>query len=548
MHLPGGRRGDPSRCCAIAAVDRRRRRDRRLHADERLARAGLAGGEGARLRDLARPGRDPGRVEQRGRRLGRPVARRAERNTRLLPGDVVAAAGVPQRPVGAGDVVELSLPRLGSAPEHRRRRDARRGRRRGRDGLRGGVGADRARRRRDGARAVRPRARPRLEPRPHAHRPARVPRAALGPARRGGDGRLARARAAVRAGAARAVRARRARAGTGADLGRGARRVRRRVPAPRRGRGARARRGAAAGLGGAVPARGGRRPRRPRAPRVPRRRARPRRARRDRARVSRRSTTSTPTSSSSPPAPGSARLVPGPAGARDARDGRVLPPRGAAAARDRRAQRRDGRPRDVRAPRPGARAEGRRAPAGRRGRPRTTTATPDPAIVERIAAWVRERLPDVDPEPVGGGDVPLHDRPRTSRSCSSAAAASSSARRARATASSSRRRSGAGSPRSPWSRLSSHAVLPAPRRGSAQAPRPVPRQRHAPHRRGDGARGLHRQRVDPLPPPLAVPRHGARRLRADRARGVGAGPARAPALQDVRHRAAGDEITRPARC
>jgi sarcosine oxidase len=28
-------------------------------------------------------------------------------------------------------------------------------------------------------------------------------------------------------------------------------------------------------------------------------------------------------------------------------------------------------------------------------------APPDPAIVERISAWVRERLPDVDPEPVG---------------------------------------------------------------------------------------------------------------------------------------------------
>ena len=37
----------------------------------------------------------------------------AERNTRLLPGDVIAAAGVPQSPAGAGDVVELSLPPLG---------------------------------------------------------------------------------------------------------------------------------------------------------------------------------------------------------------------------------------------------------------------------------------------------------------------------------------------------------------------------------------------------------------------------------------------------
>jgi 2-keto-4-pentenoate hydratase/2-oxohepta-3-ene-1,7-dioic acid hydratase in catechol pathway len=38
---------------------------------------------------------------------------RAERNTRLLPGDVIAAAGLPHGPVGAGDVVELSLPQLG---------------------------------------------------------------------------------------------------------------------------------------------------------------------------------------------------------------------------------------------------------------------------------------------------------------------------------------------------------------------------------------------------------------------------------------------------
>ena len=73
-----------------------------------------------------------------------------------------------------------------------------------------------------------------------------------------------------------------------------------------------------------------------------------------------------------------------------------------------------------------------------------------------------------------------------------------------------------------------HALLPAPRRRSAQAAHPVPRQRHPAHRRGDGARGLHRQRVDPLPPPVALPRDGDRRLRADRARGVGAGDPPAP--------------------
>jgi 2-keto-4-pentenoate hydratase/2-oxohepta-3-ene-1,7-dioic acid hydratase in catechol pathway len=37
----------------------------------------------------------------------------AERNTRLLPGDVIAAPGVPQNPVRADDVAELSLPPLG---------------------------------------------------------------------------------------------------------------------------------------------------------------------------------------------------------------------------------------------------------------------------------------------------------------------------------------------------------------------------------------------------------------------------------------------------
>ena len=37
----------------------------------------------------------------------------AARNTRLLPGDVIAAPGEPQEPVGAGDIVELSLPPFG---------------------------------------------------------------------------------------------------------------------------------------------------------------------------------------------------------------------------------------------------------------------------------------------------------------------------------------------------------------------------------------------------------------------------------------------------
>ena len=38
----------------------------------------------------------------------------AARNTRLLPGDVIAAPGEAQEPVRAGDVVELSLPPFGA--------------------------------------------------------------------------------------------------------------------------------------------------------------------------------------------------------------------------------------------------------------------------------------------------------------------------------------------------------------------------------------------------------------------------------------------------
>ena len=75
---------------------------------------------------------------------------------------------------------------------------------------------------------------------------------------------------------------------------------------------------------------------------------------------------------------------------------------------------------------------------------------------------------------------------------------------------------------------SAHALLPAPRRRPAQAAHPVPRQRNPPDRGGDGPRGLHRERVDPLPPPVALPRAGGRRLRADRARRMGARDAPAP--------------------
>src|SRR4051812_11586365 len=163
---------------------------------------------------------------------------------------------------------------------------------------------------------------------------------------------------------------------------------------------------------------------------------------------------------------------------------------------------------------------------------------PDPAIVERIAAWVRERFPDVDPDPVEAQTclytttadehfvLERHGRVVVGSACSGHGFkfAPAVGRRLADLALS-------------WALRFRLALLPAPRRRPTQAPRPVPGERDAPHRGGDGARGVHRQRVDPLPPPVALSRHGARRLRADRARGVGARPARAPALQDVRHRA-----------
>ena len=52
---------------------------------------------------VTRPGRGPGASSS-------PYA---ARNTRLLPGDVIAAPGEPQDAVGAGDIVELSLPPFG---------------------------------------------------------------------------------------------------------------------------------------------------------------------------------------------------------------------------------------------------------------------------------------------------------------------------------------------------------------------------------------------------------------------------------------------------
>ena len=86
-------------------------------------------------------------------------------------------------------------------------------------------------------------------------------------------------------------------------------------------------------------------------------------------------------------------------------------------------------------------------------------------------------------------------------------------------------------------------------RRPAQAPHAVPRRgRPAARRGGDGLRGLLRQRVDPLPPALAVPTSRRRRLHTDRARGVGPRRARAP---PHRHGAAATRRRpglRPPRC
>ncbi len=94
-------------------------------------------------------------------------------------------------------------------------------------------------------------------------------------------------------------------------------------------------------------------------------------------------------------------FVAGPSGERHARDDRVLPPRRAGVAVGRRAERGDARARDVRAARSRARA---RRPArttpGRRPI-RTTTASPMRRSSSGSPRGCGERLPDVDPEPVG---------------------------------------------------------------------------------------------------------------------------------------------------
>ncbi len=75
----------------------------------------------------------------------------------------------------------------------------------------------------------------------------------------------------------------------------------------------------------------------------------------------------------------------------------------------------------------------------------------------------------------------------------------------------------------------------------------IPAKRHVQFREngtpadrgGPRLRGLLRQRVDPLPPVEPVPGQGGRRVRADRARGVGARDPRPPAHQHARPRADG---------
>ena len=97
-------------------------------------------------------------------------------------------------------------------------------------------------------------------------------------------------------------------------------------------------------------------------------------------------------------------------------------------------------------------------------------------------------------------------------------------------------------------------ALPQPGPDPAEAPRPVPRPggllgqrgRAAARRGGARLRGLLRQRVDPLPPVVALPRQGRRRLHADRARGVGARHPRAPAHQHDGPGADGRQRARPA--
>ena len=180
----------------------------------------------------------------------------------------------------------------------------------------------------------------------------------------------------------------------------------------------------------------------------------------------------------------------------------------------------------------GLKAGAHHAGAGSR---RTSEGDPDPALVDRIAEWVARTYPDADPRAGRRRDVHVHDdgrralHPRAPRPGRDRLALQRPRLQVRA------RDWNAAGPDG-RSISSSRAVLPAPGRRSEEAPHPVPRQRNAPDRGGHGHGGLRRDGVDPVPPPVAVPRDEGRRLRGDQARRVGAGRARAPPLQDVRRR------------
>ncbi len=107
------------------------------------------------------------------------------------------------------------------------------------------------------------------------------------------------------------------------------------------------------------------------------------------------------------------------------------------------------------------------------------------------------------------------------------------------------RRRGAGLCSSRPARQESNAHLPGSRGRPAQASHSVSGQRDPADRGGHGPRRLLGKPVDPLPPAVALPHPRARLLRADRAQGVGARRARAPAHADGRHPRAGRRALRP---
>ena len=86
-----------------------------------------------------------------------------------------------------------------------------------------------------------------------------------------------------------------------------------------------------------------------------------------------------------------------------------------------------------------------------------------------------------------------------------------------------------------------HVQFRDPEASSAQ------RRRSAAGGGGAGLRGLLGQRVDPLPPVVALPGQGRRRVHADRDRGVGARHPRAPADEHEGPGGDGRQRARPAR-